>query len=158
MQLGSMVAGKRFRRFRYLVFAFLLLMMAIVVIAAFDLHSSNDTIVAVQTSPDGRLIAELHSVTSSSHHNPDLINVMVRQSDEPFAAMVYSRTYECAPQFGRYQLRWSSSNELLVQTSRCFSGRWSTDEAENHLWQQNESWRGIAIHYVHEDYEVRTSR
>ena len=57
--------------------------------------SSKDQTRLSAQSPDGKFVAELHTVMTPMHGGPDILYVAIRGENQAFGDTVFSRVYEC---------------------------------------------------------------
>jgi hypothetical protein len=57
-------------------------------------HKEQDRLILQTQSPDGKLVAEVHTFTTGMWGWPDTLYVALRESENPFGDKVYARTYE----------------------------------------------------------------
>lgn len=96
-------------------------------------------------SPDGRFVAELHTVVTPMHGGPDTLYVAIRGKSDAFGETVFSRVYECDDTSG-FDVRWSGAETLDVSYGACDTGQWHTP-AEDRITIKQAVWRGIVINY-----------
>ena len=109
-------------------------------------RTAKDDVIREKTSPDGKLVAEMHELTTAMHGGPDTVSVTIRQTGYPYEnETIYSRVYEC-DDFNGFDLQWKQSNELTISYGNCNSGRWHTSD-ENRVLQTKSAWRDVKIDY-----------
>ena len=109
-------------------------------------QTAKDDVIREKTSPDGKLVAEMHELTTAMHGGPDTVSVTIRQTGYPYEnETIYSRVYEC-DDFNGFDLQWKQSNELTISYGNCNSGRWHTSD-ENRVLQTKSAWRDVKIDY-----------
>jgi hypothetical protein len=104
-------------------------------------------------SPDGRFIAELHTVLTPMHGGPDTLYVAIRNKNDAFGETVFSRVYECDDTSG-FNIRWNGAETLEVSYGACDTGQWHTP-AEDRITTKQVVWRGIAINYLDSRHTAR---
>ena len=57
-------------------------------------RQEQDRLILQTQSPDGKLVAEVHTFTTGMWGWPDTLYVALRESENPFGDKVYARTYE----------------------------------------------------------------
>ena len=97
-------------------------------------------------SPDGRFVAELHTVITPMHGGPDTLYVAIRGKNDAFGETVFSRVYECDDTDG-FNLRWTDAEELNVSSEECDAGHREDDRINTKRVMS----RDVAI-----DYSTRT--
>jgi hypothetical protein len=147
------VIGKIFKRIG--VILGVLLVCALVVFGLLVLNSADDKDETIkrEMSPDGKLEAEIHQITTPMHGGPDTLRVTIASSGGT-GDVVYSRTYECSD-YSAFRLEWKSSNELTILYSECNASKVNTIEEnirENKVWQSDTSWRDVKINYKDTQY------
>jgi hypothetical protein len=120
------------------VFAFLGLLVYLLVSEG----ASKDQMRASAWSPNGRFVAELHTVIAPVHGGPDTLYLAIRDKNEAFGETVFSRVYECDDANG-FNIRWTGAETLNVSSGECDTGH--SEEDRVHTKQM--VWRGIAIKY-----------
>ena len=109
-------------------------------------QTAKDDVIREKTSPDGKLVAEMHELTTPMHGGPDTVSVTIRQTGYPYEnETIYSRVYEC-DDFSGFDLQWKQSNELTISYGNCNSGRWHTPD-ENRVLETKSTWRDVKIEY-----------
>jgi hypothetical protein len=109
-------------------------------------RTAKDDVIREKTSPDGKLVAEMHELTTAMHGGPDSVSVTIRQTGYPYEnETIYSRVYEC-DDFSGFDLQWKQSNELTISYGNCNSGRWHTSD-ENRVLQTKSAWHDVKIDY-----------
>ena len=109
-------------------------------------QTAKDDVIREKTSPDGKLVAEMHELTTAMHGGPDTVSVTIRQTGYPYEnETIYSRVYEC-DDFSGFDLQWKQSNELTISYGNCNSGRWHTPD-ENRVLETKSTWRDVKIEY-----------
>ena len=110
----------------------------------------KDSLILQKPSPDGKLVAEIHTFTTAMWGGPDTLYVAIRQSDRSEPEKVYSRTYECGD-FSAFGLEWETPEELTIKYGECnpspFAHTPAENAKENKIWQQETSWNGVTIRY-----------
>jgi hypothetical protein len=108
-------------------------------------RTAKDDVIREKTSPDGKLVAEMHELTTAMHGGPDTVSVTIRQTGYPYEnETIYSRVYEC-DDFSGFDLQWKRSNELTISYGNC-NGRWQTPD-ENRVLETKSTWRDVKIEY-----------
>jgi hypothetical protein len=111
---------------------------------------NSDRLIEQSTSPDGRVVAELHKHTSAMWGGPDTLYIAIGQSDRTERNKVYSRTYECAD-YSAFGLEWETPRQLTIRYGECNPSQFAHTPAENakenKVWQQDTSWNGTTIRY-----------
>jgi hypothetical protein len=113
-------------------------------------RKEKDSLILQKPSPDGKLVAEIHTFTTAMWGGPDTLYVAIRQSDRSEPEKVYSRTYECGD-FSAFGLEWETPEELTIKYGECnpspFAHTPAENAKENKIWQQETSWNGVTIRY-----------
>ena len=136
------------------VVKFSLWSLAVVLFAVFGLSifvlaswgADKDQMRQSATSPDGRFVAELHTVVTPMHGGPDTLYVAIRGEKDPFGETVFSRVYECGDTNG-FNLQWANPEQLNVSQGQCATGQWHTPN-DDRITTKQAIWRGIAINYI----------
>ena len=114
-------------------------------------RTEQDHIIQRRPSPDGKLVAEIHTFTTAMWGGPDTLYVSIGEVEHAHGDKVYSRTYEC-DDFSGFKLEWNTPKDLTVTYGECNppSGDQSPAEhaRENKIWQSNIAWRDVMIHYI----------
>ena len=107
--------------------------------------AAKDDVIREKTSPDGKLVAEMHELTTPMHGGPDTVSVTIRQTGYPYEnEIIYSRIYEC-DDFSGFDLQWKRSSEVTISYGNC-NGRWHTPD-ENKVLETKSAWRDVKIEY-----------
>jgi hypothetical protein len=80
----------------------------------------TDRIVLQETSPDGKLVAELHTRITAMWGGPDTLYVSIRRMKEASSSKVYEQVYEC-DDVSSFNLKWQTPSELQLETGKCDS-------------------------------------
>jgi hypothetical protein len=112
-------------------------------ISAAVLGGSKDQTRQSAPSPDGRFVAELHTVITPMHGGPDTFYVAIRGKNDAFGETVFSRVYECDDTDG-FNIRWTGAEELNVSSGECNTGHPEDDRINT----KQVVWRGVAINYL----------
>jgi hypothetical protein len=120
---------------------------------------AKDRVLKKAVSPDGQFVAEVHEVITPMHGGPDRVDVTLQdqRSDQLVQAVVYSRIFECGPDYAGYGLRWQSSQSLTIWYPTCDGGRYRSP-ADNWVLQKLDMWRGVAIVYHNSGYVAHATR
>jgi hypothetical protein len=140
--------------FKWLGLIFGVVLLAVVALFVFlvlDSGGDKDQLVKQAASPDGKLMAELHQITTPMHGGPDTLRVTIGPIKGPSGGVVYSRSYECTSDYSAFRLQWKTPNELIVTYGTCNSGRWHTKD-ENKVWQSYAEWHDVKINYLDSGY------
>jgi hypothetical protein len=97
-------------------------------------------------SPDGRFVAELHTVITPMHGGPDTLYVSIRGQNDTFGETVFSRVYECDDTSG-FNIHWTGAEALDVSRGACDTGQWHTP-ADDRITTKQVVWRGVTINYL----------
>ena len=125
--------------------AFALILLVLIALMIDWSKSAKDDVIREKTSPDGKLVAEMHELTTAMHGGPDTVSVTIRQTGYPYEnETIYSRVYEC-DDFSGFDLQWKRSNELTISYGNC-NGRWHTPD-ENRVLETKSTWRDVKIEY-----------
>ena len=125
--------------------AFALILLVLIALMIDWSKSAKDDVIREKTSPDGKLVAEMHELTTAMHGGPDTVSVTIRQTGYPYEnETIYSRVYEC-DDFSGFDLQWKRSNELTISYGNC-NGRWQTPD-ENRVLETKSTWRDVKIEY-----------
>jgi hypothetical protein len=96
-------------------------LVAVLVLVGFlvlDSGGSKDQTIKQAASPNGKLVAEIHQITTPMHGGPDTLTVTIRQAQDPIGQKVYSRTYEC-DDFSAFRIQWMAPSELTIMYGAC---------------------------------------
>ena len=125
--------------------AFALILLVLIALMIDWSKSAKDDVIREKTSPDGKLVAEMHELTTPMHGGPDTVSVTIRQTEYTYEnEIIYSRIYEC-DDFSGFDLQWKRSNELTISYGNC-NGRWHTPD-ENRVLETKSTWRDVKIEY-----------
>jgi len=125
--------------------AFALILLVLIALMIDWSKSAKDDVIREKTSPDGKLVAEMHELTTPMHGGPDTVSVTIRQTEYPYEnEIIYSRIYEC-DDFSGFDLQWKRSNKLTISYGNC-NGRWHTPD-ENRVLETKSTWRDVKIEY-----------
>jgi len=127
-------------------------LLAVLALAGFlvlDSGGDKDQTIKQAMSPDGKLVVEIHQITTPMHGGPDTLRVTIRLPED-LGDVVYSQTYECSD-YSAFRVQWKNPNELTIIYGTCDSGRWHTVD-ENKVWQRNTEWHDVKINYQNSGY------
>jgi hypothetical protein len=97
-------------------------------------------------SPDGRFVAELHTVIAPRFGGPDTLYVSIRGQKDTFGETVFSRVYECDDTSG-FNIHWTGPEELNVLYGACDTGQLHTP-ADDRITTKQVVWRGVTVNYL----------
>ena len=138
-----------FRWFSAISAVVLVAALALFVFLVLDSGSDKDHFLKQSVSPDGKLVVELHQITTPMHGGPDTVYVAIRKSGERSGDKIYSKTFECAD-FSAFGVEWTSGLELTIKYGECnASGHDNPQEKikENRVWQKDATWHNVRINY-----------
>lgn len=120
-----------------------LVALTMIILVAVTWGGNQDSTRLRRTSPDGSLVAEIHTVMTPMHGGPDTLYVTIIGKNQAFGEKVFSRVYECEDPRG-FDLVWTTSKALRVSYPQCDTGR----AEDNLVTTKQVIWRGIAIDYL----------
>jgi hypothetical protein len=123
----------------------LLVVFALVVFVLVSWGGEKDRLVLRTTSPDGKLIAELHQDITSMHGGPDRLRLTIGRSTVAFGDTVFSEVWECSDDSAMH-LAWNGSDRLTFQLGHCVPH--IPDAPENHqVFTRSTRWHEVSIAY-----------
>jgi hypothetical protein len=113
-------------------------------------RTEQDRIIQQRPSPDGKLIAEIHTFTTAMWGGPDTLYLSIRPAQSASGSTVYSRTYECAD-YSAFGLEWNTLKDLTLKYGECHSSKFDSPTEfaqENKISKSDSAWNDVMIHYV----------
>jgi hypothetical protein len=147
---GKTAYGSMKRRTKWMVIssagAVLLLLVGFVILVVGFRGQNKSHVIRQSTSPDGNVIAEVRELITPMHGGPDLVQVVLRPTTDAVGDVVYSRVFECGPDYSAFQVEWQSSKSLTVSYGTCDAGRYHS-ATDNDVFQKNATWQDVSISY-----------
>ena len=123
-----------------------LVLIAVVFLIVYVPGEDKDLTIHTSTSPNGRIVAEIHNVVTPMWGGPDHIEIRLRHPGETNSQVVYSRMLEC--NFDAFQVRWKGPEQLDVTTADCDSGAINGVPSNAIIAQKVSEWQGVRITYT----------